>query len=125
MPHIILNAAVSVLPSDKAEYLLETLCSSLATIDSFNRSEIKARLLHNMATSCGSSLCADAHVHIALHVMPGRSDALLSSAIDLLLDLTSQVVTSETEITAEVTFINKPFYRKRLPVTSGAGLVPS
>jgi 5-carboxymethyl-2-hydroxymuconate isomerase len=115
MPHLIVNYGKSVLPQQSVTPLLEELCQSLSKVETFKLSDIKARAIENGATVCGSSDGADRHIHLTLHVMPGRSSDVLNKALDEVMELVAATVPTSVEITAEITLIDKELYRKRLP----------
>ncbi|TNF91277.1 MAG: 5-carboxymethyl-2-hydroxymuconate Delta-isomerase [Gammaproteobacteria bacterium] len=112
MPHVIIEYSEEVAGQVAVEHLLNAVHE--ATLDSglFPEYDIKTRAIAYQYHRTGQT--RDAFVHVALHLLDGRSDAQKSALADGILGKIEPMLPGVSSVGVEIIDIHRSSYRKRV-----------
>ena len=112
MPHCIIDYSPEVAGQIDIDTLLDAVHQGAMESDLFPEYDIKTRALayphHRTGQTC------DSFVHVALHLLSGRSDAQKSMLSECILSRIEPLLPRVVSVSVEILDIHRESYRKRV-----------
>lgn len=112
MPHCIIDYSPEVAGQIDIDALIEAVHQGAMESDLFPEYDIKTRALAYPHHRTGQT--RDSFVHVALHLLSGRSDAQKSMLSECVLGRIEPLLPSVVSVSVEILDIQRESYRKRV-----------
>jgi len=112
MPHCIIDYSPEVAGQIDIDALIEAVHQGAMESDLFPEYDIKTRALAYPHHRTGQT--RDSFVHVALHLLSGRSDAQKAMLSECVLDRIEPLLSRVVSVSVEIFDIHRESYRKRV-----------
>jgi len=112
MPHVIIEHSEDVAGQIAIDELMAAVHDAALASGLFPEYDIKTRAIAYQNHRTGQT--RDAFVHVALHLLDGRSDAQKSDLADAILGKIEPMLPSVASVGVEIIDIHRDSYRKRV-----------